>query len=265
MGSTMAQTLLDTKLDQIVQTLSGDFLDDAGDTLDELWKLLERVERGESSATEAIPVLRREAHSLKGLGGSFGFPSITLIAHRLEDYIAELESLDAHHLRDARAFIEAIQDIVERRTNPADDGCSKILRRLPAKGATDKNYLARVDLEILLVTCSHILRRAVEGQLNSRGYRVVTLRSPLAAFETAVRSRPAMVIASAVMDGIGGVDLARAFSAMSATRDIPFVLLTSFQRSHPELHELPPGITLVRHDLDLDSEVERALRVFDRK
>jgi hypothetical protein len=73
-----------------------------------------------------------------------------------------------------------------------------------------------------------------------------------------------MVIASAVMDGIGGVDLALAFSAMSATRDIPFVLLTGFQRSHPELHELPPSITLVRHDLDLDSEVERALRVFDR-
>ena len=49
-----------------------------------------------------------------------------------------------------------------------------------------------------------------------------------------------MVIASAVMDGIGGVDLALAFSAMSATRDIPFVLLTGFQRSHPELHVLQP-------------------------
>ena len=165
--SIVAQTLLDSKLDQIVQTLSGDFLDDAGDTLEALWRLIEHVERGELSATDAIPVLRRGAHTLKGLGGSFGFPSITLIAHRLEDYIAELESLDAHHLRDARAIIEAIQDIVERRINPDDDGCSKILLRLPAKGATDKYYLARVDLEILLVTCPHILRRAVEGQLNS--------------------------------------------------------------------------------------------------
>jgi len=260
----LSVTQLNAELDKIIQSLSGDFLDDAGDTLQNLSALLDGAEKGTSSATEALPVLRREAHTLKGLGGSFGFPSITLIAHRLEDYIVGLVELDTHHLSDTRAFIEAMQDIVEARTNPTDGACSRILRQLPAKGSTDKNFLVQVDLEVLLITSSQILRSAVEAQLHSRGYRVVTLRSPLAAFETVVRSRPDMNIASAVMDDIGGVDLARAFNAMSVTRNIPFVLLTSFDRSHPELDDLPLKSVLLRHDLDLYGEMDNALDAFSQ-
>jgi CheY-like chemotaxis protein len=260
----VAPTLLDTEIDKIIQSLSGEFLDDSGDVLQNLLVLLERVEKGVSSATEALLALRRETHSLKGLGGSFGFPSITLIAHRLEDYVVDLEELDTHHLNDTRTFIEAMQDVVESRTNPTDEACSKILRQLPAKGSTDKNFLVQVDLEVLLITSSQILRSAVEAQLHSRGYRVITLRSPLTAFETVIRSRPDMIIASAVMDGIGGVDLGRAFYTMSATRDIPFVLLTSFERTHPELNDLPSGIHLLRHDLDLYDEMDHALGAFSK-
>jgi CheY-like chemotaxis protein len=249
-------------IESIIQSLSVDFLVDAGDTLDEVVAMLGRVEKGATSTIEGLNTLRREAHNLKGMGGSFGFSSMTLIAHRLEDYLLNLAAMDVHHLEHSFEFVYALQDIVEKGINPSDDECSRILRTLPAKGANDRDFTVSVDLEILLITTSQILRLAVEGQLHSRGYRVVTLRSPLAPFETAIRSKPDMVIASAVMNDVGGVDLARAFAAMSSTSNIPFVLLTSFAREHPELHELPSNIRLMRHDLDLDGEVSDALSVF---
>jgi CheY-like chemotaxis protein len=71
-----------------------------------------------------------------------------------------------------------------------------------------------------------------------------------------------MIVASAVMDGISGVDLARALKSIHATRKIPFVLLTSFERDHPELRGLPDDAALVHHDRAIDRELTGAIEAF---
>ena len=118
------------------------------------------------------------------------------------------------------------------------------------------------DLEILLVTSSRILGRAVEGELTRRGYRVVTVKSSLDVFETAVRTRPDLIIASAIMDGVSGIDLARALQVMRPTSGLRFALLTSFDANHPELRQLPDDVALVHHDRDMDNELTAALEKF---
>jgi PleD family two-component response regulator len=131
---------------------------------------------------------------------------------------------------------------------------------LPAKGAAKGDFQEVSNIEILLVAGSRIVRRAVEGELNKRGFRVVTVESPIEVFETVIRTRPDMVIASAVMNKISGIDLARALRSMVATRDIPFALLTSFDASHPELRDLPDDIGLVHHDRDINAELDSAVK-----
>lgn len=247
-------------IDEIIRTLSQEFLADATETLIGLADLVSAARDGAGGTEETLQQIRRDSHNLKGLGGSFGFPSVTLIAHRLEDYLTGLDTLDVRQLEDVLAFLDALQDIVETGVNPGDDEVARIVRTLPAKGAAKEDFRPTSNHEILLVSASSIMGHAVEQKLHSLGLRVVTVKSPLQAFETAIRTRPDMIIASAVMEHVGGVDLARAFSAMAVTRKIPFVLLTSFDREHSELRELPESVGLIHHDRDLDEEITSTLK-----
>ena len=249
-------------MDRVIGTLGQEFLVDAADTLGQLGiKVSRAIESGQHIA-ELMAEVRRETHTLKGLGGSFGYPALSVIAHRLEDYLAAVEAPSARQLQEILPFLDRMQEIAESGENPGDDALSRIVRSLPAKGSAVDDYQAVSDLEVLLVASSRILGRAVEGELNKRGYRVVTVKSAIEVFETAIRTRPDMIIASAVMDGISGIDLARALKAIRQTRKIPFVLLTSFERGHPELRGLPDEAALIHHDRAIDEELNQAIAQF---
>ncbi len=71
--------------DRIVAQLREAFLADARERID---LLQESLREAAATAEKVLLTIRREAHSLKGTGASLGFPVVTLIAHRLEDYIA---------------------------------------------------------------------------------------------------------------------------------------------------------------------------------
>ena len=247
-------------IEQLIASHAQEFLVDAVETLGNLGILVSETHRGQVDIGYTLQTIRREIHTLKGLGGSFGFPSITVIAHRLENYLVDQDTLNARQLDDVLKFIDRLQEIADSGINPEDEEVSRIVRTLPAKGAVEDNFQEASNLEILLVAGSRIVRRAVEGELNKRGFRVVTVESPIDVFETVIRTRPDMVIASAMMDKISGIDLACALKSMTATSHIPFALLTSFDASHSELRHLPEGIGLVHHDRDITAELDEAVK-----
>jgi CheY-like chemotaxis protein/HPt (histidine-containing phosphotransfer) domain-containing protein len=251
-------------VDNIMAGLRQEFIVDCSDMLEGLFARLEADRTGHRSDTvELLKSLLRDTHTLKGQGGSFDLPSITMIAHRLEDYLVGIGALESHHIVDTQKFISAMMRILESGVDPGDADCSQILRGLPAKGSAKADFLPESNYEVMLVASTTVLGRAVEQILNSRGLRVVVLKSPLNAFETAIRSRPDLVIASALMEGISGIDLARAFSSMEATRDIPFALLTSFDRANTELKGLPDAVPTIRHDQDVDGQIGEMLDRMD--
>jgi len=247
-------------IDNMVANMAQDFLADAVSILGDLGVLISETKAGKVDTGYTLQTVRREIHTLKGQGGSFGFPSITAIAHRLENYLHDLQTLTPRQMDDALVFIDRLQEIADAGANPDDDEVSRIVRSLPAKGAAKDDFQETSGLEILLVAGSRIVRRAIEGELNKRGFRVVTVASPIDVFESAIRTRPDMIIASAVMDKISGIDLARALKSMTPTRHIPFALLTSFDESHPELRDLPDDVSLVHHDRDISAELDEAVR-----
>jgi two-component system chemotaxis sensor kinase CheA len=60
------------------------FLEEAAEHLEEMSRALLELER-EPTRGEAIDLVFRMAHSIKGMAASLGYDSITQVAHRLED------------------------------------------------------------------------------------------------------------------------------------------------------------------------------------
>ena len=156
----MASTVSRTH-EQIIARLSQEFLTDAGDRIGVIEKALGN---GSSPDPEAVMTIRREVHNIKGTGGSFGFPVISLIAHRLEDYMSGLDVLDERHVSDMAVFVDRLADIIEVGRDPDDSAAEALVRSLPAHRrpisscrtrSTSKSYWSRLQGLFPWSRCRH--------------------------------------------------------------------------------------------------------------
>lgn len=254
----------DFPFEEVFANLRTEFRIDTQDCLGRLETRLHGVRRNAVAASAAMSELCREIHTMKGSGGSFGFPTVTVIAHRLENYVSGIPGLDDAAIGDILVYLDRMRDILEQ-GDDEETRTAALVRSLPALSTGGMPEMDGTDLEVLLVPSTPIIGRAVEGEFRLHGCRVTTLDKPIAAFEMAIRTRPDIVIASAVSKDVSGVDLAVAFHAMKATRNITFALLTSFPRSHPELREVPEDMVLIRHDQDLTGEIAKLCKTVAEK
>ncbi len=91
------------------------------------------------------------------------------------------------------------------------------------------------------------------------GYRVTIVTATVAALEQVVRTRPDMVIISAVMPGLSGIDLAVALSAMPETRNIPCALITSLRPDDEHLAFVPDRVPIIRKGSAFGDDLAAAL------
>ncbi|MBS8272593.1 response regulator [Thalassospira tepidiphila] len=237
--------------DAVVAGLKQDFIEDTLERIDRIETTIDRVAGGMDEPEPGIAELRREAHTVKGLAGSFGFPLVGAIAHRLEDYIADLSEIDDLEAASLVDFTSWIREIIESGTNPQAEEETRILRSLPTRSvkADEKNKTSDVAVaqnkEVLLVTATAVQGHFLQRELREKGFRTITARSAVEAFETVVQSRPDAVITAAVLDGLSGIELIRALAAMKTLADKKLGLLTSFDASHPDLEGLPQNVAII--------------------
>jgi CheY-like chemotaxis protein/HPt (histidine-containing phosphotransfer) domain-containing protein len=245
--------------DQIIAHLSQEFLIDAQERIGMVEKALGS---GGGADPDALMTIRREIHNIKGMGGSFGFPVISLIAHRLEDYIAGLDALDDHHVSDLAVFVDRLQDIVEAGRDPDDGAAGTLVRSLPAHPGAEFDESKVRDVEVLLVSPSKAMSQVTVHTLRACGYRVTTARTAWEAIEIAVRAQPDLIITSAVMAGVSGIDLVRALACMTATEGVPVAVLTSFSKDHQELRRLPSEVPVIRLGDTFDADLADIITEF---
>lgn len=234
----MGNVTVHNDFDDVLNNLRGEFLTDARDRLD----VIERAVFEASGDT--ITVLRRETHNIKGMAGTFGFPMVGLLAHRLEDYAAQIKLLDDDNRHDIDVFLRLMQDILQVGHDPDEADAAALIRSLPVRAEAE----SAVPIEVLLVCPSRATARFALKDLGRLGCRVTTAGSAPEAMELAVRARPDLLITSAVLNGIDGIDLARALGAMSATAQLPVAVLTSFEDNHPALLALPEHVVVLHPD-----------------
>lgn len=246
-------------IEQMDRQIEAEFVDEVRDILSGIEVLLGNMRSKSVPPAEGLTRIRREMLNVEVRGASLDQPMVTIVAHRLDEYLSDLKTLGERELDDVQTFIDQIRQALDGQIE-ATAG-AKIVRELPArKMATFNPADVKVtDVEVLLVIPDKAMARIVERELAACGYRTSNVASPFQALETAVRIKPDLVIVAGLLDHLSGVDLAAALTAMPATRTLPVALLTSFAWGHPSLQDLPPRVPLIRKGPSFGDDLAEAL------
>lgn len=234
-------------VDDILARLKVEFVADALDRVEDLERLLERCSKGDCSGLEVLAEVRRQAHSIKGMGGSFGYPAVSAIGHRLEDYLSGLKELSERHITDCYHFFDVLREILKEGEDPGEAISDIILQKLPAKW-TPALGDAPGNVEVLVAISARVLKSSVERELHNLGYRFFNAQGGFDVLQLSLMMRPHAVIVSAVLPNIWGLDVARALGNMEVTRDLPVGILTSF--SDEKIGPMPPSAVIIRETVD---------------
>ncbi|MBT3395566.1 MAG: hypothetical protein HOB82_06740 [Alphaproteobacteria bacterium] len=247
-------------VDEVMASLRNEFIERANDHLDELDTAIRAAQHDAGGNFPDEYEFRRRIHSLKGSGGTFGFPLVTVIAHRLEDYMSEVGAIGDHALEGIQVFVDRIRDNIDGKG--AAEDAAEIARALPIASIPDFDVV-KVDMEVMLISPKDIASHIISRELQECGFRVVNVPSPFEALEQIALTKPDLAIATAVLEGLSGVDLACAVRAMPATRALRFALMTSFEPGHDALKALPKDVPIIRKGPDLPDDLAEVLYRFE--
>lgn len=236
------------------------FREESEERLGGMDRLVEQVLEDTRPFAAAVSQLRRDTHTLKGMGEASGYPLVSLVAHRLENYIDDIDP--AHRdesLAGIRAHIDAMSKAMEKPVPPDDAEIARVLRALPVPRAFNPDEVELRNVEALLVTSSRVVGRLVARELAACGIRAILTQSATEAFTLAIRMKPNLIIASATMAELPGTDLARALTAMASTNRIPVAILTSFDDSELSRKGLPPGIPTIHTGAQLSGDLAQVI------
>jgi len=120
---------INSKDQEILDSLRSKFVESSEQKLTEI--LTEIAALRSSYHPDDLETVRNEIHTLKGLGGTFGFRDFSLIAGRFEDYLEGLTEMSDQHIDNLRVFISRLRDCIERETYPTPEELELILSELP--------------------------------------------------------------------------------------------------------------------------------------
>lgn len=189
--------------------------------------------------------IQRSIHTIKGQGSTFDFPAVTLIAHRMEDFIESVTEVGAAQIAAIQTFVDCLREILESRENPGELGLRRILQNLPINAQMILGNQAANEVRVLLVMPKSMQRKIIAQELTSCGLHVVTASTPTKAIEVALRASPKIIVATHVNEQMSGPELLRVFSTLDATRDCRLALLSSNDAQEAETLDLPEGTAVI--------------------
>ena len=143
--------------DEIAARLAGEFLDDAGDRLARAQIALNELANRPKDPRPLLLDLAREIHNLKGAGKTFGFPTVSLIADRFEDFLEANAEKTPFPTVELQRFADALGDVLESGRNPGPDRASEILRGLPSAFDFDPESIVGRPGRALVITRARTL------------------------------------------------------------------------------------------------------------
>ena len=235
----------------MVANLLTDFLDATRETLSDL-------DQGLELGADLEPY-RRFAFETKGAARNLDQSLLALVTQRLEDYLSAIDAASERTVTDLQCFLDAVDDCRTGKLNGETDP-KLLVRTLPARPASfTLSEIEKRDVEVMLVMLHGTQTHFVEREMQQCGYRVTIVTSTLAALEQAMRAKPDMVIISAVMPDLSGVDLTVALTAMPVTRNIPVSLITSLPPDDEQLGFVPDRVPVIRKGVDFGDDLAQAL------
>jgi len=243
-------------IDDILKRLSAEFVVAGAESIQDAERVVDAASAGRRPGAEAVREIARVAHSLKGQGGAFGFMNLTLVAHRLEDFLLNVNPERGDFWPDVLRYFDRMSRILDGDV-PAERDTDKALADLPVASLFD-GVLERQDIEVVLASEGATQNRVIRSELEACGFRVTVIASTPEALAYVSRVKPKLLLASAVMPVISGADLIRATKAMVATKDIACILATS--SSEAVAGGLPKDVPIVRKGQHFSADIAGALQ-----
>lgn len=242
----------DIQFEKMLARIHLEFLDETNDRLSSIEKSLDQIEKhlpeSGNLGSDEINEILGNVHTIKGLGGSFGFMSISTISHKLEDYFQNISSVTEQTITDCYKHVDCIRKIIKENREPTEEEFDKILHNLP--GAKEKATLpseqAQRSKVALVVMPRDIQQRLITKELHSCGFETSTTASSIEAIQLASVTKPDMIILSALIDHIEGLELCNVFRSLKKTKEIPIILTTSFSQIDEMKNAVPQKTAIAR-------------------
>ncbi len=244
----------------IVGDMCQEFLDETLETLLSLDSLLDSGRNGRSSGKEVIQAFGRAAIHIRAPAGNFGLRLLSTIANRLSDYLTNTpEHLPPRVWDDLQIFLDMMLAQAEGRKNDEDLIPAEVVRTLPRNLGLRTEDIQVRNQEVLLVMPGGAQTRFVEREMQQCGYHVSIVSDTLEAFTQAVQTKPDLIVISALMAHLDGIDLAIALASMPSTRNIPLAVITSLEPADDRLALLPKRVPLVYKGPSFGDDLFKAL------
>ena len=103
--------MLDEDIDteDILAQLRQEFIETARDQIDDIETKLDRLDGGDGNAGKELLSIQRHIHNIKGQGATFGFPLTGRVAHMLEDYLKNTDSIRPESIVDIRIYLNLME------------------------------------------------------------------------------------------------------------------------------------------------------------
>ena len=193
----------------------------------------------------ALERLKRQSNNLRLLCTGIEDRLLDLAVQRFANYLLLVTEPSEHQLDDLEVFVDMMNALASGEIEATGDE-AEFVRSLPVPRPASLDDVAHLDLEVLLVDPQRVGARFVARELQNCGFRVTMATRSYEALELAARTRPDLVITSAVLDEIDGIELCRILQVATATSHIPLALLTSFERDDDRLRKLPEPVAFLR-------------------
>jgi CheY-like chemotaxis protein len=226
-----------------------------GESQERCADLIRRIPKG-----DGLPELRRFVFDLAGQARNFGLTMLETVADQAQNYLTATTTLDDRAIDDLGQYLDLVQDLLNGKQ--ADEGdIRQLVRGLPVRRGVEIDEAPEVrDIEVVLVMSPGTQQTFVERELRACGYRATAIPDTLKALAYATRAKPDMMIVSAVMPQLSGIDLALALAAIPTTRNIPLAVITSLNADDPQLKVLPPSVALIRKTSAFGDDLTKALQ-----
>ncbi len=251
----------DRRIEDIMNVLREEFIDTTLETVQELENLVETFENHVTADIQAgLMAVGRAIHNIKGQGSTYGFPAITAVSHRLEDYLGSIKLFTPDIVAEIYIFLDYIRTLLRGEDYQSETAIQALVRKLPVPPTIIlSDCSGGVQGEVLVVMLRGLSQKLVCTQLEALGFRVSTCHSTTEGVRLANATRPDLIIVSAIMDVLSGGDMLRCLSVLENCQHIPAFLVSSLSDGHREFVNLPELTTLVRYDKDLAHSLNEAI------
>ncbi len=248
-------------MDAILAGMRSDFIADCRDKLDAAQNTIGHISRSDADYDTHLLEIKREIHSIKGSGGTFGFPTITHIAHALEDFIETAGSQNKILPDVLNRFLDPISDILDSGTNPNESMTRKILTALPDQQRADSGQTIEASKHAVLAMPKDIWRTIAGQEIVSIGYKVALADTVMSAIDRGLILEPELIVIGMQLDRTTGLELAGAFGQFQCTENAKIVILSSSKEIDPSKFSHLRNTAIIHKGPGFSSELRTFLGV----